>query len=72
MIDALWSELFVIILVALIFLGPKDLLILLKTIGKWVNKGQEMIQSLRMSIDYEAYMQDQHDKNKTTKKDDDQ
>jgi sec-independent protein translocase protein TatB len=69
MIDALWSELFIIILIALIFLGPKDLLILLKTIGKWVAKGQEMIQSLRMSIDYEAYMQDQHDKNKTPKKD---
>ncbi len=69
MIDALWSELFVIILVALIFLGPKDLLILLKTIGKWVSKGQEMLHTLRMSIDYEAYMQD---KNKTTKKDDDQ
>lgn len=69
MIDALWSELFVIILVALIFLGPTDLLIVLKTIGKWVAKGQEMIQSLRMSIDYEAHM---HDKNKTTKNDDDQ
>jgi sec-independent protein translocase protein TatB len=70
MIDALWSELFIILLVALIFLGPKDLLILLKTIGKWVGKGQEMLQSLRMSIDYEAFMQDKTDKNTTTKKDD--
>lgn len=71
MIDALWSELFIIILVALIFLGPKDLLILLKTIGKWVGKGQEMIQSLRMSIDYEAFMQDKIDK-KPLKKDEEQ
>ena len=71
MIDALWSELFIIILVALIFLGSKDLLILLKTIGKWVGKGQEMIQSLRMSIDYESFMQDKADE-KPVKKDEDQ
>ncbi len=68
MIDALWSELFIIILVALIFLGPKDLLILLKTIGKWVGKGQEMVQSLRMSIDYESFMQDKAEQ-KSVKKD---
>lgn len=71
MIDALWSELFVIILVALIFLGPKDLLILLQTIGKWVAKGQEMIQTLRMAIDYESFMQDEIDK-KPAKKDEEQ
>ncbi|PIZ34337.1 MAG: hypothetical protein COY39_00445 [Alphaproteobacteria bacterium CG_4_10_14_0_8_um_filter_37_21] len=71
MIDALWSEFFIIILVALIFLGPKDLLILLKTIGKWVGKAQEIIHSVRMSIDYEAFMQDKADQ-KPLKKDDDQ
>ena len=71
MIDALWSELFIIILVALIFLGPKDLLILLKTIGKWVGKAQEMIQTLRMSIEYESFMQDEIDK-KSAKQDEEQ
>ena len=71
MIDALWSELFIIILVALIFLGPKDLLILLKTIGKWVGEAQEMIQTLRMSIEYESFMQDEIDK-KSAKQDEEQ
>ncbi len=38
MIDFAWSEFFVLAIIALIFLGPKELILLFKTLGKWAAK----------------------------------
>lgn len=35
MFDFAWAEFMLVTLVALIFLGPKELLTLFKTLGKW-------------------------------------
>ncbi|CAO5678342.1 MAG: Sec-independent protein translocase protein TatB [Holosporales bacterium] len=61
MIDIMWSEILIILIVALIFLGPKELLVMLKTLGRLVAKAQETVQSLKMAIDYEVYKQENKD-----------
>ncbi len=38
MIDFAWSEFFLLAIVALIFLGPKELVVLFKTLGRWFAK----------------------------------
>lgn len=58
MIDVLWSEVVVIGALALILLGPKDLLLVLKTIGRFVGKAQEAFHSLKMAIEYEEFKND--------------
>ncbi len=40
MIDFAWSEFLLIAIVALIFLGPKELIILCRTLGKWAAKAR--------------------------------
>ncbi|CAO4841015.1 MAG: Sec-independent protein translocase protein TatB [Holosporales bacterium] len=55
MIDAFWTEIFVISLIALIFLGPSDLLILLRSLGRFWGKVQETIYSLKLAIDFEEH-----------------
>ncbi len=35
MIDIAWSQFFIIALLAVILLGPKDLPLVLRTLGKW-------------------------------------
>jgi sec-independent protein translocase protein TatB len=59
MIDILWSEIIIIGIVALIFLGPSELLILFKTIGKFLGKLQEMAQHFKMAIDHEVYKKEE-------------
>lgn len=53
MVDAFWTELLVISVIALIFLGPSELLILLRTLGRFWGKIQETIYSLKLAIDFE-------------------
>lgn len=36
MLDFAWSEFFLLAIIALIFLGPKELVILLRSMGRWV------------------------------------
>lgn len=42
MIDFAWSEFLLIAIIALIFLGPKELITLFKTLGKWTAKAKAM------------------------------
>jgi|GEM_PF-5117050 len=60
MIDFAWSEFLLIALVALIFLGPKELIILFRTLGKWAAKArawqnafQEQIKQASLEIEDE-------------------
>ena len=42
MLDFAWSEFILVALVALVFLGPKELILLFKTLGQWVAKLKAM------------------------------
>lgn len=55
MIDVVWSEIFLIGLVAFILLGPRDFLLLLNGIGRVFSKLQHYIADLKMAIDYENH-----------------
>jgi len=51
MLDLSWSEILVIMVVALIFIGPKDLPDALRTLGKWTAKARAMAQEFRGHVD---------------------
>lgn len=51
MLDIGWTELAVIVVVALIVIGPKDLPMVLKTVGGWVRKARMLTREFQSSID---------------------
>lgn len=51
MLDIGWPELVVILVVALIVIGPKDLPRVLHTVGKWVRKARALSREFQNSID---------------------
>ena len=51
MFDIGWSEMAVILLVALIVIGPKDLPRLARTLGQWVAKGRGMAREFQRSLE---------------------
>ena len=51
MFDIGWSELFVIALVALVVIGPKDLPKVLRTVGQWVGKAKRVSYEFRRHVD---------------------
>ena len=61
MFDLGWSEMAVIILVALVVIGPKDLPRVAREIGKWTAKARSMARDFQRSLDdmaREAELQD--------------
>src|SRR3954462_11973771 len=61
MFDIGWSEMAVILLVALIVIGPKDLPKVARQIGKWTAKARGMAREFQRSLDdmaREAELQD--------------
>lgn len=51
MFDIGWSEMAVILVVALIVIGPKDLPRVARTIGRWVAKGRAMAREFQDAIE---------------------
>jgi len=51
MFDIAWSELFVILIVALVVVGPKDLPRLMRTVGQWAGRARAMADQFRRSFD---------------------
>lgn len=51
MFDIGWTELLVIGVVALLVIGPKDLPIVLKTVGAWVRKARAMAREFQSGVD---------------------
>lgn len=51
MFDIGWPELAVILVVALVVIGPKDLPRALHTVGKWVRKARMMAREFQGSVD---------------------
>jgi sec-independent protein translocase protein TatB len=61
MFDIGWSEMALILMVALIVIGPKDLPRVARTIGKWTGKARGMAREFQRSFDdmaREAELQD--------------
>jgi sec-independent protein translocase protein TatB len=51
MFDIGWSEMAVILLIALIVIGPRDLPRVARTMGKWVAKGRSMAREFQTAIE---------------------
>lgn len=51
MFDIGWSELLILLIVALVVVGPKDLPKLMRTAGQWMGKARRMADQFRNSFD---------------------
>lgn len=51
MFDIGWSELLLVLVVALVVVGPKDLPRLMRMIGRWVGKARRMADQFRANFD---------------------
>jgi sec-independent protein translocase protein TatB len=51
MFDIGWSEMFVIAVVALVVIGPKDLPKVMRTIGRWVGKAKRITYEFKHHVD---------------------
>lgn len=51
MFDIGWSEMALVLLVALIVIGPKDLPRVARTMGKWVAKGRSMAREFQSALE---------------------
>lgn len=55
MFDIGWSELLLVLVVALVVVGPKDLPRLMRTIGRWVGKARNMADQFKKSFEEMAH-----------------
>jgi sec-independent protein translocase protein TatB len=51
MFDISWSELLIILIVALVVVGPKDLPRLMRVAGQWVGRARKLAEQFRQSFD---------------------
>ncbi|HJW41275.1 MAG TPA: Sec-independent protein translocase protein TatB [Rhizomicrobium sp.] len=51
MFDLSWSHIFILLVVALVVVGPKDLPRLMRTLGQWMGKARSMADQFRKSFD---------------------
>ncbi|MBV9330878.1 MAG: twin-arginine translocase subunit TatB [Alphaproteobacteria bacterium] len=49
--DLSWSHILLVVIVALVVVGPKDLPRLMRTVGQWTGKARQMADQLRKSFD---------------------
>jgi sec-independent protein translocase protein TatB len=51
MFDIAPSELLIVAIVAIVFIGPKDLPRVMRVVGQWVGKGRAMARHFRTAVD---------------------
>jgi sec-independent protein translocase protein TatB len=51
MLDFSWSHILIVLIVALVVVGPKDLPRLMRVIGQWMGKARRMAGAFRKSFD---------------------
>jgi sec-independent protein translocase protein TatB len=51
MIDIAWSEFLFIAVLALIFIGPKELPVVLKAVGRWIGKVRAFARHLQKQLE---------------------
>lgn len=69
MLDIGWSEIALIAVVALVVIGPKELPVVLRSLGRWVRKLRQMAAQLQGQVNdviREAELTDLHDQMKST------
>src|SRR5437868_4526225 len=49
--DLSWSHILLVVIVALVVVGPKDLPKLMRTVGQWMGKARQMADQFRKSFD---------------------
>lgn len=59
MIDIAWSEFLFVGLLALILVGPKEMPIILKNVGRWVGRTRAMMRSFLDQFDLHEDLKDQ-------------
>ena len=60
-----WFELLVIIIVAILVIGPKDFPIVLKKIGSWVGSVKRYFSDVQKNVNEITNLEENKDKNKT-------
>src|ERR1700722_4585254 len=51
MMDLSWSHILLVLIVALVVVGPKDLPRLMRIVGRWIGKARAMADQFRKSFD---------------------
>jgi len=51
MFDLSWSHILIVLIVALVVVGPKDLPKMMRTVGRWLGKARSMADQFRKSFD---------------------
>src|ERR1700690_1750278 len=51
MLDFSWSHILIVLIVALVVVGPKDLPRLMRIVGQWMGKARRMADEFRKSFD---------------------
>src|ERR1700761_9823864 len=51
MLDFSWSHILLLLVIALVVVGPKDLPRLMRTVGQWMGKARRMADEFRKSFD---------------------
>lgn len=51
MLDIAWTEFLLIGILALILIGPKELPVVLRTLGKWIAKARHMAQQFQFYVE---------------------
>ena len=51
MFDLSWSHILIVLIVALVVVGPKDLPKMMRTMGRWLGKARAMADQFRKSFD---------------------
>jgi len=68
MFDIAWSELLVIVVVAVVVVGPKDLPRLMRSVGQWAGRARAMADQFRRSFDDMARQSELDDLRKEVQK----
>jgi|TARA_B110000967_G_C18329647_1_gene291451 sec-independent protein translocase protein TatB len=63
-----WSELLIIVVIAILVIGPKDFPIVLKKIGTWIRTGKKYFSDVQSNINEITNFDENIDKNSTDKK----
>ncbi len=62
-----WSELLVIVILAVLIIGPKDMPIVLRKIGKSIKKIKSYVSNIQDDIEHSADIESEIEKNKKNK-----
>ena len=53
-----WFELLIVVLVAILFIGPKDFLVVLRKIGNWIGSTKKYFNEIQQKVNQEITEED--------------